>query len=129
LRGLSNPVFRPTFLSRPQIPHQIVLETPLRQDLSYSVRKVIARALEQGYVTHDALNAALPPDEYTNEEIEDLTAMLTEKGIALREREPEETMGQGVAIFAERTPTKVGNSSPATTGTSAQIAFQYAWSS
>jgi hypothetical protein len=70
---------------------------PLRQELPGSIRKLIGRALEQGYVTYDALNEAMPSDDYTNEEIEEITSMFSEKGIALLEAPPKEP-----AVHAKR---------------------------
>ncbi len=66
---------------------------PLHQDISNSIRKLIARGLEQSYVTYDALNAAMPSDEYTNEQVEIVARLLSEKGVAIRDAQPEETVG------------------------------------
>ncbi|HTJ64384.1 MAG TPA: RNA polymerase sigma factor RpoD [Alphaproteobacteria bacterium] len=65
-------------------------ESSLTDGMTAAVKKMIARGLERGYVTYDELNAALPAEEYSNEQIEDLTAMLSEKGVNLVEAEENE---------------------------------------
>ncbi len=54
-----------------------------RQDM----KKFVAKAKERGYVTHDELNAALPQDQVSSEQIEDIMAMLSEMGINVIENE------------------------------------------
>ena len=46
-----------------------------------SVKKMIAAAKKRGYVTYDALNEALPQDQMSSEQIEDVMTMLSEMGI------------------------------------------------
>jgi RNA polymerase primary sigma factor len=46
-----------------------------------AIRKMVARGKERGYVTYDELNAALPPDQNSSEQIEDTMAMLSEAGV------------------------------------------------
>ncbi len=65
-------------------------ESSLTDGMTAAVKKMIARGLERGYVTYDELNAALPAEEYSNEQIEDLTAQLSEKGVNLVEAEETE---------------------------------------
>ena len=56
-----------------------------------SVKKMIETAKKKGYVTYDELNAVLPEDEYTSEQIEDIMAKLSEMGINVTENdEPDE---------------------------------------
>jgi len=57
-----------------------------RQDM----KKFVAKAKERGYVTHDELNAALPQDQVSSEQIEDIMAMLSEMGINVIENEENE---------------------------------------
>jgi RNA polymerase primary sigma factor len=45
------------------------------------VKKMIADARERGYITYDQLNAVLPPDQVSSEQIEDVMSMLSEMGI------------------------------------------------
>ncbi|MEW5726414.1 MAG: RNA polymerase sigma factor RpoD [Pseudomonadota bacterium] len=63
------------------------LDGPLLDALGVAVKKMIARGRERGYVTYDELNAAMPPDEVSSEQIEDTMAMLSEMGINVVESE------------------------------------------
>jgi len=58
-------------------------DTPLPLlDLSdAAVKKMIKLAKKRGYVTHDQLNAVLPSEEVSSDQIEDVYAMLNEMGI------------------------------------------------
>jgi len=51
-------------------------------DLSQaSIKAMIAAAKKRGYVTYDELNAVLPQDQVSSEQIEDVMSMLSEMGI------------------------------------------------
>ncbi|MFQ5959125.1 MAG: RNA polymerase sigma factor RpoD, partial [Alphaproteobacteria bacterium] len=54
---------------------------PLLDSATATVKKLVARGKERGYVTYDELNAALPPDQVSSEQIEDTMAMLNEMGV------------------------------------------------
>ncbi len=59
-----------------------------------AVKKMIADARERGYITYDQLNAVLPPDQVSSDQIEDVMSMLSEMGIQVtEEEESEETEG------------------------------------
>jgi RNA polymerase primary sigma factor len=64
-------------------------DTPLPLlDLSDAgVKKMIKAAKKRGYVTFDALNAVLPSESTSPEQIEDIMAMLSEMGINVVETE------------------------------------------
>ena len=62
-------------------------EGPLMDGLVQAVKKMIAKGKERGYVTYDELNAALPQDQSSSEQIEDTMAMLSEMGINVIESE------------------------------------------
>jgi RNA polymerase primary sigma factor len=62
-------------------------DSPLSDGMAAAIKKMIARGQERGYVTYDELNAAMPTEEYSSEQIEDITAQLSEKGINLVEAE------------------------------------------
>src|SRR5512143_4118426 len=51
------------------------------------VKKMIKAAKKRGFVTFDALNAVLPSDSTSPEQIEDIMAMLNEMGINVVETE------------------------------------------
>jgi RNA polymerase primary sigma factor len=63
------------------------VDGPLLDTLGVAVKKLVARGKERGYVTYDELNAALPQDEVSSEQIEDTMSMLSEMGINLVESE------------------------------------------
>ncbi|SMY08725.1 RNA polymerase sigma factor RpoD [Flavimaricola marinus] len=55
-----------------------------------AVKKMIAEARERGYITYDQLNAVLPPDQVSSDQIEDVMSMLSEMGIQVTETEESE---------------------------------------
>ena len=63
---------------------------PLMDSQTQAVKKMLARGKERGYVTYDELNAVLPPEQMSSEQIEDTMAMLTEMGINVVESEESE---------------------------------------
>ncbi|MBU8543141.1 MULTISPECIES: RNA polymerase sigma factor RpoD [Roseomonadaceae] len=66
------------------------VEGVLLDTLTASVKKLIARGKERGYVTYDELNAALPSEQVSSELIEDTMATLNELGINVVESEETE---------------------------------------
>ncbi len=54
---------------------------------SASVKRLIAKGKERGYITFDELNAVLPAEQNSSEQIEDIMAMLSEMGIQVVESE------------------------------------------
>ncbi len=54
---------------------------PLLDLSDAAVKKMIKQAKKRGYVTHDQLNAVLPSEEVSSDQIEDVYAMLNEMGI------------------------------------------------
>jgi len=71
-------------------PTEEATDSPILDSLTASVRKLILRGKERGYVTYDELNAALPPEEFSSEQIEDTMTTLSELGINLVENEETE---------------------------------------
>src|SRR5215468_2488810 len=63
---------------------------PLMDSQTQAVKKMLARSKERGYVTYDELNAVLPPDQMSSEQIEDTLALLNEMGINVIESEEQE---------------------------------------
>ena len=55
-----------------------------------AVKKMSADARERGYITYDQLNAVLPPDQVSSDQIEDVMSMLSEMGIQVTEEEESE---------------------------------------
>ncbi|WP_406736184.1 RNA polymerase sigma factor RpoD [Thioclava sp. GXIMD4215] len=52
-----------------------------------AVKRMIAEAKEKGYITYDQLNAVMPPDQVSGDQIEDVMSMLSEMGINVIEDE------------------------------------------
>jgi len=65
-------------------------DAPLIDSIGGLVKKLIARGKERGFVTYDELNAALPPDQVSSEQIEDTMTNLSELGINVVEGEEAE---------------------------------------
>ena len=63
---------------------------PLMDSQTVAVKKMLARSKERGYVTYDELNAVLPAEQMSSEQIEDTMAMLNEMGINVVESEESE---------------------------------------
>ena len=66
-----------------------------------AVKRLIAKGKERGYITFDELNAVLPPEHNSSEQIEDVMAMLSEMGIQVVEGEEAEE-GEAVPAKAEK---------------------------
>ncbi|MEP2121238.1 RNA polymerase sigma factor region1.1 domain-containing protein, partial [Bauldia litoralis] len=63
---------------------------PLLDLSDAAVKKMIKAAKKRGYVTYDELNAVLPSDQNSSDQIEDIYAMLSEMGINVIESEEAE---------------------------------------
>ncbi|SEA53606.1 RNA polymerase sigma factor RpoD [Rubrimonas cliftonensis] len=71
-------------------------------DLSQAaVKKMIAAAKARGYITLDDLNKALPPEQVSSEQIEDVMALLSEMGVNVVENEEADPDDQGDDAKAE----------------------------
>jgi RNA polymerase primary sigma factor len=92
-----------------------------------AVREMIKAAKTRGYVTDEHINSALPPDEVTSEQIEDILATLNDVGINIVESEdaeleeeaeerdepgPEESEGDQLIEVRRATPAKVEKAEP-----------------
>src|ERR1044071_4657774 len=62
-------------------------ESALMDAMAAAVKKMVARGRERGFVTYDEINAALPPDQVSSEQIEDTLALLSEQGVSVVESE------------------------------------------
>ena len=65
-------------------------DSPLIDMNNRDVKRMIKAAKETGFVTYDALNAVLPPEEFSSEQIEDIMSMLSEMGITVVEQDESE---------------------------------------
>src|SRR5882757_10799246 len=66
------------------------VETTLLDVQTVAVKRLIAKGKERGYITFDELNAILPPDQNSSEQIEDVMANFSEMGIQVVEGEENE---------------------------------------
>ena len=100
----------------PEIPDALL---PLLDLSDAAVTKLIDEATKRGYVTYEQLNAVMPLEEVTSEQIEDILATLNELGINMveteeaeadeeaRERsESEETESSELVEVTPKTPAK-----------------------
>src|SRR4051812_2531482 len=62
-------------------------DAPLIDLNEASIKKLVSRAKKRGYVTYDELNDALPQDQMSSEQIEDIMSSLNELGINVVEAE------------------------------------------
>ncbi len=60
-------------------------DAPLIDLNDASVKKLIARAKRRGIITYDELNEALPQDQMSSEQIEDIMAAISEMGVNIVE--------------------------------------------
>ena len=77
------------------------VETTLLDVQTAAVKRMIAKGKERGYITHDELNASLPADQNSSEQIEDVMAGLSEMGIQVVESEESED-GDTPAVKTEK---------------------------
>ena len=62
-------------------------DAPLIDLNDASIKKMIARAKKRGFITIDELNEALPQDQMSSEQIEDIMSAISEMGINVVENE------------------------------------------
>ncbi len=64
-------------------------DAPLIDLNEASIKKLIARAKKRGVITYDELNEALPQDQMSSEQIEDIMSALNEMGVQIVENDEE----------------------------------------
>ncbi len=77
-------------------------DSPLLDTINAAVKKMIAQGKERGFVTYDELNAALPPEQVSSEQIEDTMSMLSGAGVNVVESEDSEESGDAAASAKEK---------------------------
>ncbi|HEV7718285.1 MAG TPA: RNA polymerase sigma factor region1.1 domain-containing protein, partial [Arsenicitalea sp.] len=96
-------------------------DSPLLDLSDAAVKKLIKTAKKRGYVTYEELNAVMPSEEVTSEQIEDIMAMFSDMGInvvdedEVEEAEPD-TPEEESTELAEKTGTAVASKSNAREG-------------
>ena len=81
---------------------------PLLDLSDAAVTKMIKQATKRGYVTHQQLNAVIPSEEVTSEQIENILAALNEMGINVVETEEAEAEEEEAREEAESEETESG---------------------
>ncbi|KLI63815.1 RNA polymerase sigma factor RpoD [Aurantiacibacter marinus] len=64
-------------------------DAPLIDLNEASIKKMIAKAKRKGYVTYDELNAALPSDQMSADQIEDIQTAISDMGVQIVESDEE----------------------------------------
>jgi len=77
------------------------VEATLLDVQTASMKRLIARGKERGYITFDELNQILPPEQNSSEQIEDVMANFSEMGIQVVEGEEAED-GEAPVVKAEK---------------------------
>jgi RNA polymerase primary sigma factor len=62
-------------------------DAPLIDLNEASIKKLLARAKKRGYITYDQLNEALPQDQMSSEQIEDVMSAINEMGVNIVEND------------------------------------------
>jgi RNA polymerase primary sigma factor len=93
-------------------------EAEVSLDLSQAaVKRMIADAKERGYITYDQLNAVMPPEQVSSEQIEDVMAMLSEMGINIID---DEEVEEGEPVVGELVETSSTSREVAVVGTTTE---------
>ncbi len=82
-------------------------DAPLLDTVSAAIKKMVAKGKERGYVTYDEINAVLPPEQVSSEQIEDTMTMLSELGVNIVDSEEAEE-AQSKGDEEEETETRSG---------------------
>ena len=80
-------------------------DKPLLELDNAEVKKLIARAKRKGVITYDELNAALPQDQMSSEQIEDVMSALNEMGVTIVESDEDSEEDEPKEEVAEVTVT------------------------
>ncbi len=71
-----------------------VADAPLIDLNDADIKKMIARAKKRGYITYEQLNAALPQDQMSSDQLEDIMSALNEMGVNIVENEEQGEDGE-----------------------------------
>ena len=78
-------------------------DAPVIDSVGGSVQKLIEHGKERGYVTYDELNAVLPQDDTTSEQIEDTMAQLSQLGVNVIDNEDADDLSEETKKVEETT--------------------------
>jgi RNA polymerase primary sigma factor len=86
--------------AEPQAP-EVEADANVLDTQSAAVKRLIVKGKERGYITFDELNAVLPAEQNSSEQIEDIMAMLNEMGMQVVESEEGEDPEAAPAVKEE----------------------------
>src|SRR5271155_3791770 len=81
---------------------------PLLDLSDAAVKRMLKTAKKRGWVTQDELNAVLPSEEISSDQIEDMNAMLSEMGINVVDNEDHEEAEKETAESADEEESEGG---------------------
>jgi RNA polymerase primary sigma factor len=84
-------------------------DAALQGALAKTVKKIVAKGKERGYVTYDELNKLLPAGEFTSEQIDETMSMLSDIGINIVEEEGDAEEEAAPAVAAAEGEEEAGN--------------------
>jgi len=87
-------------------------DAPLIDLNEASIKKLIARAKRRGVITYDELNEALPQDQMSSEQIEDIMSAISEMGVNIVESDEDAVDPDEPAVDEVDEPDPVGSDSP-----------------
>ncbi|MGZ3198314.1 MAG: RNA polymerase sigma factor RpoD [Croceibacterium sp.] len=70
-------------------------DAPLIDLNEATIKKLVAKGKRKGYLTYDELNAALPQDELSSEQIEDVMSAISEMGVNIVESDEDASEEEG----------------------------------
>ena len=94
-------------------------DSPLLDLTDAAVKRLLKLAKKRGWVTQDELNAVLPSEEISSDQIEDMNAMLSEMGINVVDSEDTEEAEKEAADSAEEEESESGGELVETTRSTA----------
>ena len=80
-------------------------DRPLIDNVNQTVKNLIKKGKERGYLTYDEVNAALPQEEMSSEQIEDVMSALSEMGVNVVENEEQDDSAPEAKAEDEKTAT------------------------
>ncbi len=89
-------------------------DAPLIDLNDASIKKLIARAKRRGIITYDELNEALPQDQMSSEQIEDIMAAISEMGVNIVESDEDAVDPEDQAADDADEPDPLGADRPVT---------------
>ena len=88
-------------------------DAPLIDLNDAQIKKLIARAKKKGVITYDELNEALPQDQMSSEQIEDIMSAISEMGVNIVETTDSEDEEAEPEVEEEVDPLDEGSPRPA----------------